>query len=496
MSSLKIRFSTSLSPSSVLVIPVLGGVSTESVQSATINALLSTMKFKGEVGKIVPLLGLKGKETVVALGLGKKPHLSALALEKAGAALVKWLDSCKVEEASVSFLGKGLSEKVSTPGAFLANGAFFARYVFEGYKTKPKPKPRSLQKLSVAVGKGKIAGTKASLSILSAVREGVFFARELQEEPGNVMTPAEVAHRTEKALKPLGVAVTIYKEAALKKLGMQALLAVGRGSVNESYMVTLQWRGGDKKEKQAPLCLVGKGVTFDTGGISLKPSAGMQDMKYDMGGAAAVVGTFMALAKRKAPLNVSGALGLVENMPSGRAQRPGDIVTSLSGQTIAVNNTDAEGRLVLADVLHYMQEHHTPDVLINLATLTGAILVPLGHEFGGLFTNNQAVGKRLIDSGKIVGEKLWLMPMDAYFEKAINDPIADMTNTSTIRWGGSSTAAHFLKRFIKSSTKWCHLDIAGVAFGTPGGPLTPPKTATGWGVRLLHHYISTCWEKK
>ena len=322
-----------------------------------------------------------------------------------------------------------------------------------------------------------------------AVAEGVELARNLVNEPPNVLFPVEFAERT-KALEKLGVAVETLDEKAMGKLGMNALLAVGRGSARESRLVAMRWNGARSKRTK-PIAVVGKGVCFDSGGISIKPSTGMEDMKGDMGGAACVVGLMHALAARKAKVNVVGIVGLVENMPDGDAIRPGDIITSMSGQTIEIVNTDAEGRLVLADALWYTQETYSPRAIIDLATLTGAIIVALGAEVAGLFSNNDELAQRLAAAGEASGEKVWRMPLGAAYDKMIDSKFADMKNTGG-RHGGSITAAQFIQRFVRE-TPWAHIDVAGTAMGSSPSDINH-SWGSGWGVRLLNRLMADSYE--
>jgi leucyl aminopeptidase len=314
-------------------------------------------------------------------------------------------------------------------------------------------------------------------------------ARDLVNEPPNVLGPEEFARRAE-ALTKVGVEVEILDEKALGKLGMRALLAVGQGSVRDSRVVLMRWNGA--KDREAAVAFVGKGVVFDSGGISIKPGGGMEDMKGDMAGAACVVGLMHALAGRKAKVNAIGIIGLVENMPDGAAQRPGDIVTSMSGQTIEIINTDAEGRLVLADLLWHVQERYKPKFMIDLATLTGAIMVALGQEHAGLFSNNDELAQRLSAAGEATGEKVWRMPLGPAYDKLIDSKFADMKNTGG-RHGGSITAAQFLQRFV-NETPWAHLDIAGTAMGSPQNEINK-SWASGWGVRLLDRLVQDHYER-
>jgi leucyl aminopeptidase len=319
----------------------------------------------------------------------------------------------------------------------------------------------------------------------------VTLARDLVNEPANVLGPAEFAERT-KALTKVGVQVTVLAPKTLQRLGMNALLAVGQGSARPSHVVVMQWKGAGAKGGD-PVVFVGKGVTFDTGGISIKPAAGMEDMKGDMAGAACVVGLMHELAERKAKVNAVGIIGLVENMPSGTAQRPGDIVAAMSGTTIEVLNTDAEGRMVLADCLWYAQERFKPKALINLATLTGAVMVALGKEHAGLFSNNNELANRLIDAGNATGEKLWRLPLGPKYDKMIDSKVADIKNTGG-RWGGSISAAQFLQRFVKEGTPWAHLDIAGTAMSSVDSEINR-SWGSGFGVRLLDQLIRDHYEK-
>lgn len=318
-----------------------------------------------------------------------------------------------------------------------------------------------------------------------AITSGTTLARDLVSEPSNTLSPEAFKDIIVKELRPLGVEVKILDEKEILKLGMNALHGVARGSRKPPFVVSMHWKGSDEKQ---PTAFIGKGVCFDTGGISLKPANGMHDMKYDMGGAAAVTGLLYTLAKRKAKANVVGIVGLVENMPDGNAQNPGDVVKSMSGKTIEVLNTDAEGRLVLADAITYSYQEFNPHTIIDLATLTGAIVVSLGNEYAGLFCNNAKLTQQLVDSGMKSHEKVWQQPLGKAYDKQINSDIADMQNIGK-RWAGSITAAQFIQRFVKDETKWAHLDIAGVAWEESGKPHIP-KGATGFGVQLLNHWVS------
>ena len=373
--------------------------------------------------------------------------------------------------------------------AHAAMGAVLRAWRFDRYRTKEaaddKPK---LATLTVLTDDPDAA--RAAWAPLQAVAEGVFLARELVAEPPNVLHPVEMAERC-RALARLGLEVEIWDQAELTSRGFGALLGVSMGSAVEPRVVTMTWRGGNADVK--PVCFVGKGVTFDTGGISIKPAGGMEDMKWDMAGAGTVIGLMAALAGRKARANVVGLVGLVENMPSGTAQRPGDVVRSLSGQTIEVINTDAEGRLVLADVLWHAQAAHDPQFMVDLATLTGAIIIALGHEHAGLFSNDDDLSTKLLAAGTATGEALWRMPLGDAYDKQIKSDIADMKNVGG-RPGGSITGAQFIQRFVNGKP-WAHLDIAGTAWSTKDAP-TIPKGATAFGVRLLDRLVADHYEPK
>ena len=374
--------------------------------------------------------------------------------------------------------------------ADFALGLRLRGYRFDKYKTcKKESEDNGAEAPHFVIGSSHAAAARAAGQERFAIAEGVELARNLVNEPPNVLFPLEFADRV-KALEKLGVDVDILDEKAMGKLGMNALLAVGRGSARESRLVAMRWNGARSKRTK-PVAVIGKGVCFDSGGISIKPSAGMEDMKGDMGGAACVVGLMHALAARKAKINVVGVVGLVENMPDGDAIRPGDIITSMSGQTIEIVNTDAEGRLVLADALWYAQETYSPRAMIDLATLTGAIIVALGNDVAGLFSNNDELAERLAAAGQATGEKVWRMPLGAAYDKLIDSKFADVKNTGG-RHGGSITAAQFLQRFVKE-TPWAHIDVAGTAMGSPPSDINQ-SWGSGWGVRLLNRLIADSYE--
>ena len=369
--------------------------------------------------------------------------------------------------------------------AYFLHGLKLKSYEFKKYKTKKEKRNITIN----VIGNKNKPSSKTQIKF-KALEEGTFFARDLVSEPGNILHPDEYAKRIN-SLKKDGLKVNIYDEKKLKKLEMHALLGVGQGSVRGSYLVTMEWNGAKNNSK--PLAFVGKGVCFDTGGYSLKPAKFMEDMTYDMAGSAAVVGLMKSLALRKAKINAVGVVGLVENMVSGNAQRPGDIVKSYSGKTIEILNTDAEGRLVLADALTFTEKKFKPKFIIDLATLTGAIIVCLGSEYAGLFSNDDKLSKQIFEAGEIVDEKVWRMPLHKNYDKLMNSKNADVQNINYVGGAGSTTAAQFLKRFIINKTPWAHLDIAGMAFSKYGGALNSGG-ATGFGVRLLNQLVEKDYE--
>ncbi len=392
--------------------------------------------------------------------------------------------------ATVAFDLPGRVEDPSRAAAEFALGMRLRDYRFDLYKTKQNENGETEGRADIVIAVGEPAAVRREVKGVEAVAAGVLTARSLVNEPANILYPEEFANRV-MALKKLGIEVTVLDEAAMRELGMGALLGVGQGSIRGSRIVIMRWRGA-KGANAKPIAFAGKGVCFDTGGISIKPAAGMEEMKGDMAGAACVVGLMQALAGRKAKVDVVGAIGLVENMPGPAAQRPGDIVKSMSGQTIEIINTDAEGRLVLADLLWYIQDKFKPKFIVDLATLTGAILVALGQEHAGLFTNDDELGERLITAGKATGEKLWRLPLGAAYDKMIKSKFADMKNTGG-RHAGSITAAQFLQRFV-NGTPWAHLDIAGTGMGSPASE-TNQSWGSGFGVRLLDRLVADYYER-
>ncbi len=453
------------------------------------KSLSLTPKFKGEISQSLPLF-TPDHQRLVLVGLGKKEEQRPGQWQKIGGALSNILNHMAFEgEAAVEIHSlKGHKNEHATSN--IAFGLLLKSWRFEHYFTKKKPEELFTLKKVTFLTPSPQEDEKA-FKALYPIAEGAFLTRTVVTEPANIITPEALA-KVALSLKKDGVKVEILNEKELKKLGMNALLGVGQGSDEESHLVVMKWEGGKKNE--APLAFVGKGVTFDTGGISIKPSANMEDMKYDMAGAGVVIGLMKALACRKAKVNVVGVVGLVENMPSGLAQRPGDVVHSLSGQTIEVINTDAEGRLVLADALWYTQSRFKPKFMVDLATLTGAIIVSLGQERAGLFSPDKALSDQLLEAGENTNELLWSMPLDDVYDKDINSEIADMKNVGSGRGAGSTTAAKFLQRFT-NSVPWAHLDIAGVTWATKDRTLCA-KGATGFGVRLLNEFIEKNYEGK
>ncbi|MSP30089.1 MAG: leucyl aminopeptidase [Acetobacteraceae bacterium] len=440
-------------------------------------------EFTGGKGKSCNALAPgAGLSRVLAIGIGKAADRNAQKLEDIGGQAVAAL----AREMVATVATDGLS---AAEAASVALGATLRAYRFDRYRTKEKQadKPK-LAKLTVLAEDA--AKARPAYAALKAVAEGVFLTRDLVSEPPNVLNPAEMAKRC-LPLRKLGVKVEVLGPREMMKLGFGALLGVAQGSVNEARMVVMHWNGGPRGKK--PVAFIGKGVTFDTGGISIKPAGGMEDMKWDMAGAGCVVGLMAALAGRRAKVNAIGLVGLVENMPSGNAQRPGDVVKTYSGQTVEVINTDAEGRLVLADVIWYCQQKYDPAFMVDLATLTGAMIVALGHEHAGLFSNNDDLANNLLAAGTTTGESLWRMPLGDAYDKQINSDIADMKNVAGGRAGGSITAAQFIQRYVNGKP-WAHLDIAGVAWHGKDTPCVP-KGATAYGVRLLNELVAAHYEK-
>jgi leucyl aminopeptidase len=449
----------------------------------------ATNQFKGKSGSTLDILEPEGikVQRLIVIGAGKASELKEKDFLKFGGALAGKLNSGSEAVTIVAELPEGAMQP--NQAAFVASGIKLRAYRFDRYKTKKKDGEERGLRAEVSLAVEDVAAAKKAFAPDADVVDGVILARELVNEPPNVLYPEEFARRAGQ-LKKLGVDVEILDVKAMTRLGMGALLGVAQGSARPGRTVIMRWNGGKKGD--APVAFVGKGVCFDTGGISIKGAASMEDMKGDMGGAACVVGLMHALAARKAKVNAVGAIGLVENMPDGNAQRPGDIVTSMSGQTIEIINTDAEGRLVLADVLWYVAKKFKPKFMVDLATLTGAIMVALGTEHAGLFSNNDELAERLIKVGLETGEKVWRMPLSPDYDKLIDSQFADMKNTGG-RYGGSVTAAQFLQRFV-DNTPWAHLDIAGTAMGAPKTEINQ-SWGSGFGVRLLERLVSEYYEK-
>jgi leucyl aminopeptidase len=488
----------SMPATGVLVVPVLDGrkltatgVAVDKRMGGALARALRGGHFTGGAGQSVEIAAPTGLRAsrVIAVGLGKAVQITALTLEAAGGSVAGRL--LRSGETSVSFIAdpiKGCNSNAAAIAARFANGAVLGSYSFDTYRTRLKPAQKPSLKLINVMVVNQSAARKV-YAPLAKVGDGVFFTRDLVTEPANVIYPKTLAREARK-LSKLGVKVEVLGRTKMEQLGMGALLGVAQGSAREPQLVIMRYDGG--KRGQAPLAFVGKGVTFDTGGISIKPAQGMEDMKWDMGGSAVVIGLMKALAGRKAKCNVIGVIGLVENMPSGTAQRPGDVVKSMSGQTIEVINTDAEGRLVLADALWYTQKRFKPKLMIDLATLTGAIIVALGSEQAGVFSSDDKLAKQLLESGKNVAELVWQLPISAEYDKMINSDIADMKNIGG-RGAGSITAAQFLQRFT-NGVPWAHLDIAGVTWSGKSKP-TVPKGGTGFGVRLLDNFVAENYER-
>ncbi len=442
-----------------------------------INDLLKTSDLK----KNILIFEVNSKKKIILISI--KNNLKISDIENLGAEFYGKVNYGKNSE--YSLITDSIDNKLKDFIGHFLHGLKLKSYEFKKYKTKKD----SRQILINVLGNKNKPSSQNQLKF-KAIEEGTFYARDLVSEPGNVLHPDEYAKRLN-LLKKDGLKVTIYDQKKLKKMGMNALLGVGMGSIRGSYLVTIEWNGAKNNSK--PLAFVGKGVTFDTGGYSLKPARFMEDMTYDMAGSAAVVGLMKSLALRKAKINAVGVVGLVENMVSGIAQRPGDIVKSYSGKTIEVLNTDAEGRLVLADALTFTEKKFKPKFIVDLATLTGAIIVCLGSEYAGLFSNDDKLSKQILNAGDKVEEKLWRMPLHKNYDKLMNSKNADMQNINYVGGAGSTTAAQFLQRFILNKTPWAHLDIAGMAFSKYGGALNSGG-ATGFGVRLLNQMIEENYE--
>ena len=442
-----------------------------------INDLLKNCDLK----KNLFVFEMSSKKKIVLISI--KKNLKTSDIENLGAEFFGRINYGKNSEYKIT--SDSIQGKYENFLGHFLHGLKLKSYEFKKYKTK-----KDSRHISIIITGTKNKPSAKTQEKFKALEEGTFFARDLVSEPGNVLHPDEYAKRIS-SLKKDGLKINVYDEKKLKKLGMHALLGVGQGSVRGSYLVTMEWNGTNKSSK--PLAFVGKGVCFDTGGYSLKPARFMEDMTYDMAGSATVVGLMKNLALRKAKINAVGVVGLVENMVSGNAQRPGDIVKSYSGKTIEILNTDAEGRLVLADALTFTEKKYKPKLIVDLATLTGAIIVCLGSEYAGLFSNDDKLSKQIFDAGEKVEEKVWRMPLHKNYDKLMNSKNADVQNINYVGGAGSTTAAQFLQRFIINKTPWAHLDIAGMAFSKYGGALNSGG-ATGFGVRLLNQLVEEYYE--
>src|SRR3984893_1744892 len=467
------------------------GAATRKALGAAANLVkhaAETSGFKGKSGSTLDILAPQGLKVsrLFVVGAGKLSAIKDDAHVKLGGAAAGKLRAGNVAVATIAELPDAAMQP--DQAAAVAAGLRLRAYKFDRYKTRKKDGEDAPLRADVSLAVDDVAAARKAFAPSDHIVDGVILARELVNEPPNVLYPVEFARRAAE-LRKLGVEVEVLDVKAMTKLGMGALLGVAQGSTQPGRTVIMRWNGGKRGDQ--PGAFVGKGVCFDTGGISIKGAANMEDMKGDMGGAACVVGLMHALAARKAKVNVVGVIGLVENMPDGDAIRPGDIITSMSGQTIEIVNTDAEGRLVLADALWYAQEKFSPRAIIDLATLTGAIMVALGQEFAGLFSNNDELAQRLVAAGEASGEKVWRLPLGASYDKLIDSKFADMKNTGG-RHGGSITAAQFIQRFVRE-TPWAHIDVAGTAMGSAPSDINQ-SWGSGWGVRLLNRLMADSYE--
>jgi leucyl aminopeptidase len=492
--AMKIEFAAADAVSGAFAVPVYddatlsdAATSADSATGGALGRAIAASRFKGKAGETLELIAPSGVDAsrIVLFGLGDKAKLDAKTVEKAAAAVV-----AKVLLGGETAITLRLDGEVDAESAARAGlGARLAAYRFDEHRTKlADDKKPSLSTVTIAVDDA--AAANAAWANWEGVADGADLARDLTNSPPNILNPETYAKKVE-GLASCGLEIEILDEAAMSALNMDALMGVGQGSAFESHIAIMTWNGGKKGEK--PLLFVGKGLTFDSGGISLKPGAGMDEMKGDMGGSAAVVGLMRALAGRKAKANVVGIVALVENMPDAAAQRPGDIVTSMSGQTIEILNTDAEGRLVLADALWYGQDRFDPELIIDLATLTGAVLMALGNTRAATFTNNDAMADQLFAAGNASDEPVWRMPLGADYDKHIETKNADMKNVGEGRLAGSASAAQFLQRFVNDKP-WCHIDIAGTAMGGMKDDPRQPSWGTGWGVRMLDRFVRDNYE--
>jgi len=473
-------------PLPVTTSPVAHVVNQDSLD-ATLDPVLAegakASRFTGKTGQLHEgFVSRDGTVVRVALaGAGEKGAKDRIAsLERAGAAITAKYIASGESAVTIDLSDAGLG---AAEAAAVILGARLRGWRYDIYRTKLSADQKaSLTTIRVA---GAPEGTEAAWEVEAALADGVELTRELVTEPANIIYPESFVERVRPRVEAAGIKVRVLDEAEMKALGMGALLGVAQGSVRPPRLLVMEWNGGAPGAK--PTAFVGKGVTFDTGGISIKPAAGMEDMKWDMGGAGAVAGAMLAIAQRKAKANIVAVCGLVENMPDGNAQRPGDVVTTMSGQTVEVINTDAEGRLVLCDAITWVQKEYSPTAVIDLATLTGAIIISLGHEHGGIYSNDDGLAAKLMAAGTASGDTLWRMPMGLAYDKLIDSPIADMKNVGP-REGGSTTAAQFIQRYVDKGTPWAHLDIAGMVWASKPGA-TWDKGATGFGVRVLDRFV-------
>jgi len=489
---MQIRFADSRPTGDYALVLAVAGKDRSSLSSLgkaqqQVGATLDRQRFEGDASGVSEQFiddnGTARRLLVIGTGAGTAPAESA---EKLGGTAAARLQTSGEKKAVIDVSSLGYD---ADSAARVALGAALRSWRYDRYRTKLKDNQKPTLNEIVVVGGGKGAEQRYK-SRWAPVVEGVSLTRELVTEPANIIYPESFVERVKASLEGSGVEIDVLNRAQMQKLGMGALLGVAQGSSREGRLLILRWNGAAKGKQ--PTAFVGKGVTFDTGGISIKPAAGMEAMKWDMGGAGAVAGALKALALRKAKANIVGICGLVENMPGGNAQRPGDVVTTMSGQTVEVINTDAEGRLVLADAVTYVQRNYKPAKIVDLATLTGAILISLGHEWAGLFSNNEELAAELTKAGNESGDKLWRMPLGEPFDRLIDSPIADMKNVGP-REGGSITAAQFIQRFIENGVKWAHVDMAGKAWSDKPSA-TYEKGATGFGVRLLDQFVADTLE--
>ncbi|GGD90767.1 putative cytosol aminopeptidase [Tsuneonella deserti] len=478
---MKIEFASTVPAGTTIVVRVVDQDVLPEGFEPTLAAGARAARFKGRAGQVFDGFAERGGEVVRAVlaGAGEKGDEGRLAnLEKAGGALAAKFLCSGAESLAIEADGLAVEEV-----AAVVMGLRLRAWRYDVYRTRMKDEQKITLTRVVVVGAPE--GSEAAWADAAALADGIELTRELVTEPANVIYPESFVERVRGRFEEAGLEVTVLGVEEMTALGMGALLGVGQGSERPSRLLAVKWNGGEKGAR--PMAFVGKGVTFDTGGISIKPGPGMEDMKWDMGGAGAVAGAMLALARRKAKANVVGVMGLVENMPDGKAMRPGDVVTTMSGQTVEVLNTDAEGRLVLCDALCWVQKEHDPVAIVDLATLTGAMIISLGTEQGGIFSNDDTLAEAMLKAGRETGDKLWRMPLGPAYDKLIDSPIADMKNIGP-REGGSITAAQFLQRFIDKGRPWAHCDIAGMVWSSKPGA-TWDKGATGYGVRLIDRYV-------